>query len=188
MAIQNHRKNEKQDQQQRLDRELRLKPDQNLELNPGQRSGQRSGQKPAQNPDKNLHSPGHRLTRGALAKAAGVKAETVRYYENIGLMPPPERSAKGYRLYGQSQQQRLIFIRRAKELGFDATKTRALLAMIDGEADCGEAQAMAQINIAAIDEKIADLGKMRAALTAMAAACTGTNSPVCPIIERLMES
>jgi len=102
-------------------------------------------------------------------------------------MPPPERSANGYRLYGQNQQQRLIFIRRAKELGFDAPKTRALLAMIDGEADCGEAQALAQNNIAAINEKIADLSKMRAALTAVAAACTGTNSPTCPIIERLME-
>jgi len=137
---------------------------------------------------QNVTSSNSKLTRGALAKAADVNLETVRYFEKIGLMPSPERSKKGYRVYGRADQQRLIFIRRAKTLGFATPEVKNLLAMVDGQVHCGEVQDMARTNIDAINDKIADLTKIRTALSHMANACTGNNAPECPIIDQLMES
>ena len=66
------------------------------------------------------------LTIGKLGEAAGVKVPTIRYYEQIGLLPTPERSAGNQRLYGQSAQDRLAFIRHARELGFPIVSIRFL--------------------------------------------------------------
>ena len=69
------------------------------------------------------------LTSGQLAKAAGVNLETVRYYENIKLMPPPPRTEGGHRAYDAAHVRRLTFIRRSRELGFSIDEIRALLAL-----------------------------------------------------------
>lgn len=67
------------------------------------------------------------LTIGKLGEAAGVKVPTIRYYEQIGLLPEPDRSAGNQRLYGQSALDRLAFIRHARELGFPLDAIRDLL-------------------------------------------------------------
>ncbi|ECE6962100.1 MerR family transcriptional regulator, partial [Salmonella enterica subsp. enterica] len=70
------------------------------------------------------------LTIGKIARATGVHLETVRYYERIGLMPEPVRTAGGYRSYGSEHVRRLSFIRRARELGFGIKDIKALLALV----------------------------------------------------------
>ena len=71
------------------------------------------------------------LTIGALARATGTKVETIRYYERIGLMPEPARSAGNYRTYGSAHVARLRFVRRSRDLGFTIEQIRALLDLAD---------------------------------------------------------
>jgi len=72
-----------------------------------------------------------RLAIGALSKRTGSKVETIRYYERVGLLPPPARSAGGYRLYGTEHLKRLMFVRRARALGFSIDEVRRLLDLAD---------------------------------------------------------
>jgi MerR family mercuric resistance operon transcriptional regulator len=125
-------------------------------------------------------------SRGALAKAASVNIETVRFYEQKGLMPEPPRTAAGHRRYSQAHLERLMFIKRAKELGFQLEETGKLLAMVDGDVDCGAVQDIANANIALINAKIADLTQMRDSLSETANKCTGGQVPECALIERLL--
>ena len=79
------------------------------------------------------------VTRGRLAKATGCNIETIRYYEQIGLMPAAMRSDSGYRIYGAIERQRLSFILRGRELGFSIKGLRSLLSLVDGgDYTCGE--------------------------------------------------
>ena len=73
------------------------------------------------------------MKRGNLAKATGSNIETIRYYENIGLLHEPDRSASGHRLYSQNDQKRLGFILRCRELGFSIAELRELLGLVDSE-------------------------------------------------------
>src|SRR5215470_13178632 len=72
------------------------------------------------------------LTRGALAARTGCNIETIRYYERVGLLPPPPRSAGGHRLYGEGLIRRLNFVRRSRDLGFSVEEIRELLLLVDG--------------------------------------------------------
>src|SRR5579863_839327 len=84
------------------------------------------------------------LTRGELAKRTDCNIETVRYYEQVGLMPPPPRSEGGHRLYGQDLVKRLMFIRRSRDLGFTIEEIRGLLRLVDGRKyTCAEVEALA---------------------------------------------
>ncbi len=75
---------------------------------------------------------------GELAKVTGTKAETIRYYERIGLLPKPGRTEGNYRDYGTGDQERLTFIRHARGLGFDIADIRSLLDLgEDPDRDCG---------------------------------------------------
>ena len=74
------------------------------------------------------------LSIGALSKQSGVNIETVRYYEKIGIMPAPARSAGGYRVYTSEHLKRLGFVRRGRQLGFSLDELRGLLRMVDGHA------------------------------------------------------
>ena len=71
------------------------------------------------------------LLRAQLAKLTGCNLETIRYYEKVGLLPPPPRSANGYRVYSPELTQRLQFILRARDIGFSMEETRSLLALTD---------------------------------------------------------
>jgi MerR family mercuric resistance operon transcriptional regulator len=126
------------------------------------------------------------LPIGELAEMAGVNLETVRYYERIGLMPRPERTAGGHRNYESQHVKRLSFIRRSRELGFTIDQVRGLLQLVDGRRyTCGEVQAIAFRHIAYIRRKIADLRHLEESLADLAARCKRDQVPECPIVDAL---
>ena len=126
------------------------------------------------------------LSRGKMAKKSGVNAETIRYYEDIGLLPEPSRSENNYRIYNQSHLKRLFFIRRTRELGFTLKEVEKLLELVDGGSyTCAEVQKRTESHLADVHQKIADLEKMRETLKGMVSKCNGGLIPDCPIIEQL---
>jgi MerR family mercuric resistance operon transcriptional regulator len=133
-------------------------------------------------------APGRPLTRGGLAARTGCNIETIRYYERIGLLPPPPRSAGGHRLYGEDLVRRLGFIRRCRDLGFTIAELRELLRLVDGGAyTCSEVEALARDHVRAIACKIADLQRLQRVFEGMIAGCRGGAVPECPIIEVLFD-
>ncbi|WP_420429410.1 MerR family transcriptional regulator [Kordiimonas sp.] len=123
-----------------------------------------------------------------MAKESGVNLETIRFYEKIGLMPDPPRSAAGYRCYSIDHLKRLTFIRRSRELGFTNNEVGGLLEMVDGSYACDEIKQIALENVKLIIKKVLDLKKMQQALESMAAECSGGVTPDCAIIDRLLET
>jgi MerR family mercuric resistance operon transcriptional regulator len=129
------------------------------------------------------------LTIAALAKASRVHLETVRYYERIGLMPKPARTAGGYRSYGEEHVRRLSFIRRAREMGFAIREIKELLALAEpGRASCAEVQTLATAHLDGVRAKIADLRKLEAILASALERCLGEPSPACPVLDMLASS
>ncbi len=125
---------------------------------------------------------------GALSERSGVNIETIRYYERIGVMPAPARSAGGYRIYGAEHAKRLQFVRRGRELGFSLDELRNLLRLVDGHAfTCAEVNALTVEHLRDIRQKIADLRRLERAMSEMAAQCKGDQVPECPIIDALFE-
>lgn len=123
---------------------------------------------------------------GALAKQSGVNIETIRYYERIGVMPKPARSAGGYRLYTADHAKRLGFVRRGRELGFRLEELRKLLCLVDGHAyTCEQVRALTLDHVADIRHKIADLKRLERVMTGIASRCSGKRIPDCPIIDAL---
>jgi MerR family transcriptional regulator, mercuric resistance operon regulatory protein len=132
---------------------------------------------------------GRELPIGALSEQTGVHVETIRYYERIGMMPAPPRSMGGHRLYLPEHRQRLMFIRRARELGFTLDEIRALLGLVSGGPySCAEVRELALGHLKRIRAKLADLRSMERTLAATAARCDGGQVPECPIINALSES
>src|SRR5262249_6162039 len=128
------------------------------------------------------------LTRGGLAARTGCNIETIRYYERIGLLPPPPRSAGGHRLYGQGLVRRLNFVRRSRDLGFTIEEIRELLRLADGGTYPGrEIERLTRDHIREIRRKIADLRRLERVLETMAAQCSGDAVPDCPIIDALFD-
>ena len=125
---------------------------------------------------------------GEMSRRTGVAIETVRYYEKIGLMPKPDRSEGGNRLYNDVQLQRLHFIKRCREIGFSQAEIRVLLSMVDQDnITCAEVYSVTTTHIADIRQTIKDLRKIEKVLTRMASECSGGDVPECPIIEALLE-
>ena len=127
------------------------------------------------------------LTRGELAKRCDVSVETVRYYEQQGLIPNPSRSASNYRLYGEDTVQRIRFIKRAQELGFTLAEIKELLSLrAKPRAKCADVLERTEAKIQNIDEKIRTLQDMRRALVKLKDECQGS-MPIsaCPILESL---
>jgi MerR family mercuric resistance operon transcriptional regulator len=131
-------------------------------------------------------SPRQGLTIGRLAAAAGVNLETVRYYERIGLMPPPDRTSGGHRSYRSEHRARLAFIRRARELGFRLDDVRTLLALAEpGLQSCAEVKVIASDRLQDVRAKIADLSRLAKVLDEAVRRCGDGNVPECPVIEVL---
>ncbi|MBL9104092.1 MAG: helix-turn-helix domain-containing protein [Myxococcales bacterium] len=128
-------------------------------------------------------------TRGALAEATGVGAETIRYYEQIGLLPPPERTANGYRVYTPAHAQRLTFIRHARDLGLSLDAVRELLTLAnDRLRSCARVDRLVQEHIHELDHKIAGLTELRRELGRIAELCRGGGKiGECRILEALGE-
>lgn len=127
------------------------------------------------------------LTIGQVAHLAGVHVETVRFYERRGLLAEPERRASGYRQYGMDVVTRLLFIRRAKGLGFSLKEIADLMALrLDPGATRTDVRKRTEAKIADIEAKINDLQRMRAALVKLATSCRGHGTVSdCPILEAL---
>jgi MerR family mercuric resistance operon transcriptional regulator len=128
------------------------------------------------------------LTIGQVAQRAGVAIETVRFYEREGLLNrPPRAPSSGYRLYEEEAIARLRFILRAKELGFTLNEIKELLFLrVDAGASCADVRAKAEVKIAAIEEKIRTLQRMRTALVRLTRACGEIGGGAeCPILDAL---
>jgi DNA-binding transcriptional MerR regulator len=126
------------------------------------------------------------LTIGKLGASAGVKIPTIRYYEQIGLLPEAGRSAGNQRLYGRDALGRLAFIRHARDLGFSLEAIRDLLSLADDpDQPCATADAIARAQLAEVENRLARLAALRLELERMVAQCAGGRIADCRIIEAL---
>ena len=126
-------------------------------------------------------------TIGRLAALAGVGIDTVRYYERSGLLSPAERSASGYRRYGDDELRQLRFIRRAQRLGFTLAEIQDLLA-VSRKSGVRAVRAAARHKLADVQLRIAELTRVRDALAGLVEACPGHGSAAdCPILRALDE-
>lgn len=127
------------------------------------------------------------LTRGRLARLAGVNPETIRFYETGGILPEPRRSASGYRLYGGDHVRRLAFIKRGQELGFTLGEVKELLSLkASPRRSSLGVKRLAQGKMDSITAKIRDLKKMLRVLSEITEACDGCRTTGdCPILNAL---
>ena len=126
------------------------------------------------------------LNIGALSRATGTKVETIRWYERVGLLPAPARSAGNYRTYGEAHLGRLSFIRRARDLGFSLDQIRTLLDLAeDRERSCDAVDVIASEHLEDVDRKIADLQALRRELDSLIGQCRHGKVAECRIIEAL---
>lgn len=126
---------------------------------------------------------------GELARQAKVKVPTIRYYEQIGLLPSPPRTQGQQRRYDASHAARLNFVRHARELGFDIDAIRELLAMsAKPNQPCAEVDEMARRHMAEIDRRIAHLAALRGELQRMVDECGHGRVGECRVIETLASS
>ena len=127
-------------------------------------------------------------TIGQLSRATGCKIPTIRYYEQIGMLPKPDRSSGNTRLYSHEYFSRLSFIRCCSELGFSQSAIRELLDLSDKpDASCEAVTEITQAHLDDINRRIGHLGTMKAELEQMVASCRGGRVGQCRIIERLAE-
>ena len=123
---------------------------------------------------------------GQAAKASGVSAKMIRYYESTGLLRPPERSEAGYRHFSDTDVHALRFVRRARDLGFTVEQIAELLALWqDRSRKSGDVKKVAMRHVVALKRKIEELGSMAATLSKLASCCHGDERPDCPILEDL---
>ena len=128
------------------------------------------------------------LTIGKLGEASGVKVPTIRYYEQIGLLPEPERSAGNQRLYGAKALDRLAFIRHARDLGFPLEAIRDLLSLSDRpDQSCAAADIIATEQLVAVKARIARLTALKAELERMITQCAQGTIADCRVIEVLSD-
>lgn len=128
------------------------------------------------------------LSIGKLAKAADVKVPTIRFYEQIGLLPAPARTDSDRRVYGEPAIRRLAFIKHARQLGFPIEAIRTLLDLADHpDRACDDANVLAQEQLTAVEDKISQLSALRTELKRMVdAACHGQAGD-CRVIETLAD-
>ncbi len=123
---------------------------------------------------------------GELARAAGTKPETIRYYERIGLLTAPPRTAGNYRDYSTEHVSRLAFTRRARELGFSIEQIRTLLDLADQkQRSCEAVDAIAREHLAEVKRKLADLAALRRELESLIGQCRHGTIAECRILEAL---
>jgi len=123
---------------------------------------------------------------GQAAKASGVSAKMIRYYEQTGLIPPADRTASGYRDYSDTDVHMLGFIRRARDLGFSVAEIGDLLGLWRDETrQSAEVKRLAQAHVRELERKIKDLQDMAQTLNVLINACRGDARPHCPILQRL---
>jgi DNA-binding transcriptional MerR regulator len=125
---------------------------------------------------------------GEAAQATGVKVPTIRYYEEIGLLPKPPRTEGNRRLYGEAHLKRLTFIRHARELGFEVGAIRTLLDLQDNPSQsCSPADSIARVRLRDVEERIAKLNTLKAELERMITGCSHSTIADCRVIEVLAD-
>lgn len=128
------------------------------------------------------------LTIGMLSRETGTKVPTIRYYEQIGLMPEPSRTEGGQRRYGEADLDRLSFVRHARQLGFPLDAIRELLDLADNpERECDEVDVIAQRQLRQVEQRIARLEALRGELRRMLRQCTGGKRSDCRVLEVLRD-
>ena len=128
------------------------------------------------------------LSIGDLSRRTATKVQTIRYYEQVGLMPEAERSDGGQRRYSESDLERLAFIRHARELGFPLDAIRELLDLADNpKRPCDEADAIARRQLVRVEQSIWRLEALRAELSRMLEECSGGRVAECRVIEVLRD-
>ena len=129
------------------------------------------------------------VTIGEAARQSGVKVPTIRYYEQIGLLPAASRTDGNRRLYDPADLRRLAFIRHARELGFDLDAIRTLLVLQDKpEQSCVDADAIAKARLVDVERRIAGLSALRIELQRMVEDCARGRICECRVIETLADS
>ncbi|WP_112322820.1 MerR family transcriptional regulator [Oceanibium sediminis] len=122
---------------------------------------------------------------GDVAARTGLPPKTIRYYEEIGLLKPP-RGANGYRAFREGDMQRLVFLGRARALGFSIEDCRVLLDLrADGTRASAGVKDVSQGHLRRVEQKIADLSGMHETLSSLVRACAGGTRPDCPILDTL---
>lgn len=130
------------------------------------------------------------LTIGTLAAQTKTNVPTIRYYEEIGLLPHAERGANGHRYFRDADLRRLTFIKRCRDFGFPIEQVRELVKLFeDGDSSCLEVREMAQVHLDAVRARLADLHQLEASLQSFVTSCDDTcaKGPTrnCAIIEDL---
>ncbi|HWN51158.1 MAG TPA: helix-turn-helix domain-containing protein [Xanthobacteraceae bacterium] len=123
---------------------------------------------------------------GVAATHSGVKVPTIRYYEQIGLLPKPPRTKSNRRHYDAADLRRLVFIRHARELGFEIEAIRALLTLQDNpDQSCMAADAIARARLGEVERRLEILIRLKAELERMIAECSRGRVAECRVIEAL---
>ncbi len=127
------------------------------------------------------------FTIGKVARQAGIGVETIRFYERTGLLEEPPRNASGYRQYTSEAVVKLLFIQKAKRLGFSLHEIGELFALRQSkDATCDEVKKQALEKIETIEAKIEDLLRMKEALSELTCQCSGSGpASECPILTAL---
>lgn len=126
---------------------------------------------------------------GEAARASGVSAKMIRYYEETGLIAPATRTSSGYRTYGDKDVQTLRFIRRARDLGFSVENIGELLALWrDRSRQSVDVKRLANEQVTGLRRRIREMEEMAATLETLAACCAGDDRPDCPILRDLETS
>ncbi|QFI53309.1 Cu(I)-responsive transcriptional regulator [Aeromonas simiae] len=121
-----------------------------------------------------------------VAKASGLTAKTIRYYESIGLITAPQRSDNGYRSYGDAALRELRFVKRARETGFNLEECQELLALYrDEHRSSAQVKKLAEEKMVDLRERIAGLQAMLTSLEQLTRCCHGDERPECPILDEL---
>jgi MerR family transcriptional regulator, mercuric resistance operon regulatory protein len=123
-------------------------------------------------------------TIGGIATLAGVHKETIRYYQQLGLVPQPARAAGSVRRYGEDTVSRLLFIKRAQELGFTLAEIKRLLSL-ENPRECSAAREIANEKLELVRSRIRDLNRMKRTLESLVDQCNSGGRHACPIIETL---
>ena len=127
-------------------------------------------------------------TIGTLSKRTGTKVQTIRYYEQIGLMREPVRSSGGQRRYHDADLDRLAFIRHSRQLGFPLDAIRELLDLSDAPSrPCADADAIARRQLRQVELRIERLRALRKELKRMVAECDGDSVAECRVLEVLRD-
>ncbi|MDG1431069.1 MAG: helix-turn-helix domain-containing protein [Paracoccaceae bacterium] len=128
------------------------------------------------------------LTIGTLSKKTGTKVQTIRYYEQIGVMNEPGRSAGGQRRYFEKDLDRLAFIRHSRQLGFSLESIRELLDLSDNPSrSCADADVIARRQLTQVERRIKGLQALKKELKRMVTECEGNSVAECKIIEVLRD-